>query len=170
MAPSNPSHIQPQKIKDIDFRAPKRKKRRILHCAQEDQQLDKSKEKKEKNVKQRLVSKPTQNELQELLSKLNQSENKLGILRVVLGFANNFQPKSLDLSEQMLTHFYDTVPTTLPRDKFLELSHETYAKLKEAAKIEKETHDQYKMVRLACRSNNCISHEICLQDKSGNSS
>ena len=51
MAPSNPSHIQPQKIKDIDFRAPKRKKRRILHCAQEDQQLDKSKEKKEKNVK-----------------------------------------------------------------------------------------------------------------------
>ena len=170
MAPSNPSHIQPQKIKDIDFRAPKRKKRRILRCAQEDQQLDKSKEKKEKNVKQRLVSKPTQNELQELLSKLNQSENKLGILRVVLGFANNFRPKSLDLSEQMLTHFYDTVPTTLPRDKFLELSHETYAKLKEAAKIEKETHDQHKMVPLVYRSNNCISHEICFQGKSRNSS
>ena len=81
--------------------------------------------------------------LHEFLSKLNQSENKLGILRVVPGFANNFQPKSLDLSEQMLTDLYVTVPATLPRDKFLELSHETYAELKEAAKIEKETCDQH---------------------------
>ena len=53
VAPS--SHLQPQKIQDIDFQAPKRKKREILHCIQEDQQLDKSKEKKEKNVKERLV-------------------------------------------------------------------------------------------------------------------
>ena len=42
VAPSNPSHLQPQKIQDIDFRAPKRKKREILPCIQKDQQLDKS--------------------------------------------------------------------------------------------------------------------------------
>ena len=64
-------------------------------------------------------------------------------MRVVPGFANNFQPKSVDLSEQMLTDLYVTVPATLPRDKFLNLSHETYAELKEAAKIEKETCDQH---------------------------
>ena len=68
-------------------------------------------------------------------------------MEVVPGFANNFRPKSLDLSEQMLTNLYDTVLTTLPRDKLLELSQETYAKLKisqeEAAKIEKETQDQH---------------------------
>ena len=68
-------------------------------------------------------------------------------MRVVPGFANKFQPKSLDLSEQMLTNLYDTAHTTLPRDNFLELSQETYAKLKilqvEAAKIEKETRDQH---------------------------
>ena len=64
-------------------------------------------------------------------------------MQVVPGFANNFRPKSLDLSEQMLTNLYDTVLTTLPRDKLLELSllESTYAKLKisqeEAAKIEK---------------------------------
>ena len=47
----------------------------------------------------------------------------------------------------MLTNLYDTVHTTSPRDKRLELSQETYAKLKlsqeEAAKIEKGTRDQY---------------------------
>ena len=48
VAPSNSSHLQPQKIQHIDFRAPKRKKHEILHCIKEDQQLDKSKEKKEK--------------------------------------------------------------------------------------------------------------------------
>ena len=58
VAPS--SHLQPQKIQDIDFRAPKKKKKlEILHRIQENQELDKSKEKKEKNVKERLVSKPT---------------------------------------------------------------------------------------------------------------
>ena len=62
--------------------------------------------------------------------KLNQSENKPGILRVVPGFANNFQSKSVDLSEQMLTNLYDTARTTLPRDKLLELSQGTHAKLK----------------------------------------
>ena len=87
VTPSNPSHLQPQKIQDIDFGAPKRKKREILHCIQEDQQLDKS---KEKNVTERVVSKPTQNELHEFLSKLNQLENKPEILRVVPGFPNNF--------------------------------------------------------------------------------
>ena len=142
IAPSNPSHVQPQKIQDIDFRAPKRKKLEILHCIQEYQQLDKSKEKKENNVKEKLVSKPTQNELHEYFSKLNQSENKPGILRVVPGYANNFRPKSLDLSEQMLTNLYDTANTTLPRDKLLELSQETYAKLKisreEAEKLKKK--------------------------------
>ena len=46
VAPSNPSHLQPQKIQDTDFGAPKRKKLEILHCIQEDQQLDKRKEKK----------------------------------------------------------------------------------------------------------------------------
>ena len=117
MAPSNPSHIQPQKIQDIDFRAPKRKKRRILHCIQEDQQLDKSKEKKEKNVKEKLASKSTQNELHEFLSKLNQSENKPVILWVVSGFANNFRPKSLDFSEDMLTNLYDTAHNALPCEK-----------------------------------------------------
>ena len=101
----------------------KKKKREILHCIQEDQQLNKSKENKEKNVKERLVSKPTQNH--EFLSKLNKLENKLGILRVVPGFANNFRPKSLDLSEQTLTNLHDTVRTTLPCDKLLELSQET---------------------------------------------
>ena len=99
VAPSNLRHLQPQKIQYIDFRAPKRKKLEILHCIQEVQQLDKSKGKKAKIVKERLVSKPTQNELHEFLSKLNQSENKPGILRVVPGFANNFRPKSLELSE-----------------------------------------------------------------------
>ena len=96
---------------------------------------------------ERLVSKPTQNELHEFFSKLNQAQNKPGILRVVPGFANNLRPKSLDLSEQMLTNLYDTAHTTLPRDKLLELSQETYAKLKisqeEAEKIEKETCDQH---------------------------
>ena len=87
VTPSNPSHLQPQKIQDIDFGAPKRKKREILHCIQEDQQLDKS---EEKNVTESVVSKPTQNELHEFLSKLNQLENKPEILRVVPGFANNF--------------------------------------------------------------------------------
>ena len=67
VASSNLSHLQPQTFQDIDFRAPKRKKLEILHCTQEDQQLDKSKEKKEKNVKERLVSKPNQNELHEFL-------------------------------------------------------------------------------------------------------
>ena len=47
----------------------------------------------------------------------------------------------------MLKNLYDTAHTTLPRDNFLELSQETYAKLKisqeEAAKIEKETRDQH---------------------------
>ena len=66
--------------------------------------------------------------IHEFLSKLNQSENKPGILRVVPGFANNVQ--SLDLSEQMLTNLYDTARTTLPRDKLLELCQGTYAKLK----------------------------------------
>ena len=46
----------------------------------------------------------------------------------------------------MLANLYDTARTILPRDKFLELSQETYAELKvlqeEAAKIEKETRDQ----------------------------
>ena len=65
--------------------------------------------KRKKNVKERLVSKTTQNDIHEFLSKLNQSENKPGILRVVPGLANNFKPKSLDLSEQMLTNLYDTV-------------------------------------------------------------
>ena len=68
-------------------------------------------------------------------------------MQVVPGFANNFRPKSLDLSEQMLTNLYDTPHTALRRDKLLELSQETYAKLKisqeEAAKIEKETCDQH---------------------------
>ena len=70
-------------------------------------------------------------------------------MEVVPRFANNFRPKSLDLSEQMLTNLYDTVLTTLPRDKLLELSllESTYTKLKisqeEAAKIEKETQDQH---------------------------
>ena len=67
VAPSNPNHLQTQKSQGIDFRAPKRKKLEILHCIQEDQQLDKSKEKKEKNVKERLASKPNQNELHEFL-------------------------------------------------------------------------------------------------------
>ena len=67
VAPSNLNHLQPQKSQGINFRAPKRKKFEILHCIQEDQQLDKSKEKKEKNVKERLVSKPNQNELHEFL-------------------------------------------------------------------------------------------------------
>ena len=49
-------------------------------------------------------------------------ENEPGILWVVPGFENNFQPKSLDLSDQMLTNFYDTVHTTLPRDKFVILN------------------------------------------------
>ena len=57
-----------------------KKKSEILHCIQDDQQLDKSKGKKEKNVKERLISKPAQNELHELLLKLNQSENKPEIL------------------------------------------------------------------------------------------
>ena len=68
-------------------------------------------------------------------------------MRVVPGFANKFRSKSLDLYEQMLTNLYDTAQTTLPRDNFLELSQETYAKLKisqeKAAKIEKETCDQH---------------------------
>ena len=101
--------------------------------------------KKKINVKERLVSKPTQNELYEFLSGLNQTEKKPGILGVVPGFANNFRHKFLDLSEQMLTNLYDTARTILPRDKLLELSQETYAELKvlqeEAAKIEKETRD-----------------------------
>ena len=117
VAPSNPSHLQPQKIQDIDFWAPKRKKTEILHCIQEDQQLDKSKEKKEKNVKEKLASKSTQNELHEFLSKLNQSENKPVILRVVPGFANNFRSKSLDFSEDMLTNLYDTAHNALPCEK-----------------------------------------------------
>ena len=107
----------------------------------------KVRKKKKKNVKQRLVSKPTQNELHEFLPKLNQSQNKPGILQVVPGFANNFRPKSLDLSEQMLTNLFDAVHTTSPCDKLLELSQETYAKSKisqeEAAKIEKETRNQH---------------------------
>ena len=68
-------------------------------------------------------------------------------MRVVPGFANNFRPKSLDLSKQMLTHLYDTAHTTLPCDNLLELSQETYAKLQiskeEAVKIEKEIRDQH---------------------------
>ena len=107
----------PQKIQDINFSAEKKKKSEILHCIQDGQQLDKSKEKKEKNVKER----PAQNELHEFLSKLNQSENNPGILQVIPGFANNFQPKSLDLSEQMLTNLYDAAHTTLPCDKLLGL-------------------------------------------------
>ena len=79
VAPSNPSHLQPPKIHDINFWAQK-KKSEILHCIQDDQQLDKSKGKKEKNVKERLISKPAQNELHEFLLKLNQSENKPEIL------------------------------------------------------------------------------------------
>ena len=81
--------------------------------------------KKKINVKERLVSKPTQNELYEFLSGLNQTEKKPGILWVVPGFANNFRHKFLDLSEQMLTSLYDTAHTILPRDKLLELSQET---------------------------------------------
>ena len=96
VAPSNSRHFQPQKIQDIDFRAPKRKK----------------------TWNSPLYSRGSI----EFLSKLNQSENKPGILRVVPGFANNFWPKSLDLSEQMLANLYDTAHTTLPHDKLLELS------------------------------------------------
>ena len=74
--------------------------------------------------------------------KLNQWENKPGILGVAPGFANNFRPKSLDLFEQMLISLYDTVHTNLPRDKLLELSQETYAKLRisqeEAVKLKKK--------------------------------
>ena len=40
---------------------------------------------------------------------LFQSENKSGILGVGPGFANNFRPRSLDLSEQMLKDLYDTL-------------------------------------------------------------
>ena len=74
--------------------------------------------------------------------KLNQWENQPGILGVARGFANNFRPKSLDLSKQMLTNLYDTVHTNLPRDELLELSQETYAKLRisqeEAANLKKK--------------------------------
>ena len=52
----------------------KKAKREIHNCIQEDQQLDKSKEKNEK-IKERLVSKTTQNEIHKFLSKLKQSEN-----------------------------------------------------------------------------------------------
>ena len=113
---SKPS-LAPKKFRTLTFQLKKKKKSEILHCIQDGQQLDKSKEKKEKNVKER----PAQNELHEFLSKLNQSENNPGILQVIPGFANNFQPKSLDLSEQMLTNLYDAAHTTLPCDKLLGL-------------------------------------------------
>ena len=44
VAQSNPSYLQPQKKTNNNN---KTKKREILHCIQEDQHLDKSKEKKE---------------------------------------------------------------------------------------------------------------------------
>ena len=46
VAPSNPSYLQPQKKKNNNNNK-KTKKREILHCIQEDQHPDKSKEKKE---------------------------------------------------------------------------------------------------------------------------
>ena len=48
VAPSNPNYLQPQKNKKKQNNNNKKtKKREILHCIQEDQHLDKSKEKKE---------------------------------------------------------------------------------------------------------------------------
>ena len=48
VAPSNPSYLQPQKkTKNNNNNNKKTKKREILHCIQEDQHPDKSKEKKE---------------------------------------------------------------------------------------------------------------------------
>ena len=50
VAPSNPSYLQPQKKNNNNKKTKNKKttkKREILHCIQEDQHLDKSKEKKE---------------------------------------------------------------------------------------------------------------------------
>ena len=88
--------------------------------------------------------------------KLNQSENKPGILRVVPGFANNFQSKSVDLSEQMLTNLYDTAGTTLPRDKLLELSQGTHAKLKFCRKKLRKLKKSYVASTTAQNGSSCM--------------
>ena len=61
VAPSNPSNLQLQKIQDIYFRAPKRKKREIFCCIQDDQQLDKSKKKKKMLIRDSFLNLPKMN-------------------------------------------------------------------------------------------------------------
>ena len=78
VAQSNPSYLQPQKKTTTTTTKQKNAKFSIVF-----KRINiwiKVRRKKKINVKERLVSKPTQNELYEFLSGLNQTEKKPGIL------------------------------------------------------------------------------------------
>ena len=80
VAPSNPSYLQPQKKKTTTTTTKKQKNAKFSIVFKRINIRIKVRRKKKINVKERLVSKPTQNELYEFLSGLNQTEKKPGIL------------------------------------------------------------------------------------------
>ena len=81
VAPSNPSYLQPQKKKKQQQQQQKKQKNAKFSIVFKRINIRiKVRRKKKINVKERLVSKPTQNELYEFLSGLNQTEKKPGIL------------------------------------------------------------------------------------------
>ena len=94
VAPSNPSYLQPQKKQKQKTKKTKKKQNKTKKQKQNKKKNPakfsivfkriniwiKVRRKKKINVKERLVSKPTQDELYEFLSGLNQTEKKPGIL------------------------------------------------------------------------------------------
>ena len=146
VAPSNPSKLKPSEIQDINFRAPSRKKKELLidlDCTEEHE--DGEKEKNAKQCKSRPISKPSQTELDDFFSTLNNSIVKPGILHVLPKYANQFRPKSLNLSEYVLTELYNHENTDLSNNKLLKLCRETFSKIKisneDSVKIENKTRD-----------------------------
>ena len=71
---------------------------------------------------------------------LNKSAVKPGILCVLSEYAKEFRPKSLDLSEHVLTELYEDKNSHLSEGSLLELCQKTFSNLKisseEATKID----------------------------------
>ena len=146
VAPSNPTKIIPKQVKDIDFRAPKQKKKELeesIHDLSENRETEAPANKIKKTE---AITKPSKDELENFYATLNNSTKKPGILRILPAYVDQFRSKSSEMSKQVLTNLYDPENVNLNQEKLLELCKENYVKLKisteEAENIESATRDQ----------------------------